>query len=245
MLHADEHTGFFFYLIMKYKNLFFDLDDTLWAFSLNARNTFEEIYHKYQFNRYFDSFHHFYSIYQDINVKLWAEYGDGKITKQQLNNERFYYPLKSVGVFDETLAQTYSANFFELIPTKSELMPHAKEVLEYLAPHYNLYILSNGFRELQFRKMHSAGIDGYFKKVILSEDIGVMKPWPEIFHFALSATQSDLNESLMIGDSWEADITGAHGIGMHQLYYNVKGTAGAPFQSTYEVSSLKEVMEIL
>ena len=95
MLHADEHTGFFFYLIMKYKNLFFDLDDTLWAFSLNARNTFEEIYHKYQFNRYFDSFHHFYSIYQDINVKLWAEYGDGKITKQQLNNERFYYPLKS------------------------------------------------------------------------------------------------------------------------------------------------------
>jgi putative hydrolase of the HAD superfamily len=93
--------------------------------------------------------------------------------------------------------------------------------------------------------MHSAGIDGYFKKVILSEDIGVMKPWPEIFHFALSATQSDLNESLMIGDSWEADITGAHGIGMHQLYYNVKGTADAPFQSTYEVSNLKEVMGIL
>lgn len=89
-------------------------------------------------------------------------------------------------------------------------MPHAKEVLEYLAPKYNLYILSNGFRELQSCKMRSAGVDTYFKKVILSEDIGVLKPRPEIFHFALSATQSELRESLMIGDSWEADIAGAH-----------------------------------
>ena len=32
---------------MKYKNLFFDLDDTIWAFSQNARNTFEEVYQKY------------------------------------------------------------------------------------------------------------------------------------------------------------------------------------------------------
>lgn len=100
-------------------------------------------------------------------------------------------------------------------------MPYAKEVLEYLFPHYNMYILSNGFRELQLHKMRSAGVDHYFRKVILSEDIGVLKPWPEIFNFALSATQSDLCNSLMIGDSWEADITGAYGVGMSQVYYNV------------------------
>ncbi len=72
-------------------------------------------------------------------------------------------------------------------------MPHAYEVLEYLAGKYNLYILSNGFQELQCHKMRSAGVDGYFKKVILfSEDLGVLKPYPEIFNFALSATQSEL-----------------------------------------------------
>ena len=49
-------------------------------------------------------------------------------------------------------------------------MPHAQEVLEYLAPKYNLYILSNGFQELQCHKMRSAGIDHYFKKVVLSDD---------------------------------------------------------------------------
>ena len=36
----------------QYKNLFFDLDDTLWAFSLNARDTFEEMYHKYDYGRF-------------------------------------------------------------------------------------------------------------------------------------------------------------------------------------------------
>ena len=230
---------------MKYRNLFFDLDDTIWAFSRNAHDTFEEVYCKHMFDRYFDSFEHYYTLYKTRNAELWLEYGEGKITKEELNRQRFFYPLQSVGVNDEDLAERYSKDFFDIIPTKSGLMPHAKEVLEYLAPKYNLYILSNGFRELQSRKMRSAGVGTYFKKVILSEDLGVMKPWPEIFNFALSATQSELRDSLMIGDSWEADITGAHGIGMHQAFYNVTDRTSFPFQPTYHIHSLKELVDLL
>ena len=138
---------------MKYKNLFFDLDDTIWAFSQNARDTFEEVYDKYEFSRYFDSFDHYYSIYQKRNAELWVDYGEGKITKEELNRQRFLFPLQSVGQDDEVLAERYSKDFFAIIPTKSGLMPYAKETLEYLAPNYNLYILSNGFRELQSFKM--------------------------------------------------------------------------------------------
>ena len=227
---------------MKYKNLFFDLDDTIWAFSRNARDTFEEVYQKYAFDRYFDSFDHYYTLYQKRNTELWIEYGEGKVTKDELNRQRFFYPLQAVGVEDEVLADRFSKDFFAIIPTKSGLMPHAKEVLEYLVPKYNLYILSNGFRELQSHKMRSAGVDGYFKKVILSEDLGVLKPRPEIFNFALSA---EMRESLMIGDSWEADITGAHGIGMHQAFYNVTERAAFPFLPTYHIHSLKELMNLL
>lgn len=230
---------------MKYRNLFFDLDDTVWAFSRNARDTFEEVYQKYAFYRYFDSFDHYYNLYQQRNTELWIEYGEGKITKDELNDQRFFYPLHAVGVEDKALAKQFSEDFFAIIPTKSGLMPYAKDILEYLAPKYNLYILSNGFRELQSRKMRSAGVDGYFKKIILSEDLGVMKPRPEIFHFALSATQSELRESLMIGDSWEADITGAHGVGMHQAFYNVTGRTAFPFSPTYHIFSLKELMNLL
>lgn len=231
---------------MKYRNLFFDLDDTLWAFSANARETFREVYLKYEFQRYFDSFEHYYSLYQKRNTELWIEYGVGKITKDELNRQRFFFPLQSVGITDEALARQFAEDFFAIIPTKQGLMSHAKEVLEYLSPRYNLYILSNGFRELQYRKMCAAGIERYFKKIILSEDLGVMKPWPGIFNFALSATQSELHESLMIGDSWEADITGAQGIGMHQVFYNTKGGDNElPFRPTYQIKDLKELMEIL
>lgn len=230
---------------MKYKNLFFDLDDTIWAFSQNARDTFEEVYHTYEFERFFDSFDHYYTLYQRRNAELWLEYGEGKVTKDELNRQRFFFPLQAVGVNDEALSKRYSEDFFAIIPTKSGLMPHAKEVLEYLKPKYNLYVLSNGFRELQSHKMRSAGVDLYFQKIILSEDLGVLKPWPEIFNFALSATQSQLRESLMIGDSWEADITGAHGIGMHQAFYNVTGRTALSFRPTYHIHSLKDLIDLL
>ena len=230
---------------MQYKNLFFDLDDTLWAFSYNARDTFEEMYRKYEYDRYFRSFQHFYELYERRNVELWAEYADGKVTKDELNRQRFLYPLEAVGEGDAALAKAFSEDFFAVIPTKSRLMPHAREVLEYLAPKYNLSILSNGFQELQCHKMRSAGIDRYFKKVVLSDDIGVLKPWPEIFHFAMSATQSELRDSLMIGDSWDNDITGARGVGMHQVYYNVTGRSEFPFKPTYQITDLKELLQLL
>lgn len=232
-------------MALQYKNLFFDLDDTLWAFSLNARDTFEEMYLKYRYGRFFDSFQHFYALYQRRNVELWEEYGNGQVTKEELNRQRFLYPLQVVGADDAALAKSFSDDFFAVIPTKSRLMPHAREVLEYLSPKYNLYILSNGFQELQCHKMRSSGIDGFFKKVVLSDDIGVLKPWPEIFHFALSATQSELRDSLMIGDSWENDITGAKRVGMHQAFYNAAGKMDLPFEPTYQLSDLKELMQIL
>lgn len=232
-------------MALQYKNLFFDLDDTLWAFSLNARDTFEEMYLKYRYGRFFDSFQHFYALYQRRNVELWEEYGNGQVTKEELNRQRFLYPLQVVGAEDAALAKSFSDDFFAVIPTKSRLMPHAREVLEYLSPKYNLYILSNGFQELQCHKMRSSGIDGFFRKVVLSDDIGVLKPWPEIFHFALSATQSELRDSLMIGDSWENDINGAKRVGMHQAFYNAAGKTELPFQPTYQLSDLKELMQIL
>lgn len=63
---------------MKYKNLFFDLDDTVWAFSRNARETFEEVYGKLGFERYFDSFEHYYGLYQRRNTELGLSTAKGR-----------------------------------------------------------------------------------------------------------------------------------------------------------------------
>ncbi|MDR0962698.1 MAG: YjjG family noncanonical pyrimidine nucleotidase [Mediterranea sp.] len=229
-----------------YKNLFFDLDDTLWAFSANSRATFEAMYHRFHYERFFRSFAHFYELYEYRNVQLWEAYGAGDITKEELNRQRFLYPLQAVGAEDTALAETFAEHFFAEVPMQSGLMPHAREVLEYLAPRYNLYILSNGFQELQRRKMESADIYRYFKKMVLSDDIGVLKPRPEIFHFALSATQSQLKDSLMIGDNWVNDVEGAHGVGMHQAFYAPEGVSEPlPFAPTYLITDLRELTKLL
>ena len=146
-----------------YRSIFIDLDDTVWAFTENARDTFQDMYDKYHFDRYFRSFSHFYTLYSGKNEELWNEYGAGRITKDELNEQRFAYPLLQVGVADKALVKAYSDNFFDDIVYKKKLMPHAREALEYLASAYNLYILSNGFRELQEQKMRSAGVEGYFR----------------------------------------------------------------------------------
>lgn len=229
----------------RYRNLFFDLDDTLWAFSQNACETLGELYVRLDYARFFSSFEQFYRLYRKRNEELWGDYSSGRITKNELNRQRFNYPLQAVGAPDPELARRFCEGFYELIPTKRRLMPHAREVLEALAVRYNLYILSNGFKELQCHKMRSADIDRYFRKVVLSDDLGVLKPSPQIFHFALSATQSQLKESLMIGDSWDNDIVGACGVGMDQVFYNLTGRTDLPFHPTYEIKDLKELLSLL
>ena len=231
--------------MQHYKNLFIDLDDTIYDFSGASRESFRETYDLLHYERYFDSFEHYLSLYEPYNLDLWRIYGEGKITKEELNRRRYSHPLECVGVNDQQLADTFCREALGRIPTKGPLMPGAMEILEYLRPKYNMYILSNGFKELQSRKMRTAGIDGYFDALILSEDIGVNKPNRELYEYALAKTGSKLSESLMIGDMFDTDIVGAANIGMEQMYYNPKEKKGHAFTPTYEVTHLLQIKEIL
>ena len=229
----------------KYCNLFIDLDDTVYDFSAASRESFLETYEQLHYERFFDSFEHYMSIYEPYNLELWRIYGEGKITKEELNRRRYSYPLEVVGVHDQQLADTFCREALGRIPTKGNLVPGAIELLEYLRPKYRMYILSNGFKELQSRKMQTAGIDKYFDAVILSEDIGVNKPDRRLYEHALSTTSSKPGESLMIGDMFDTDIAGAAGVGMEQIFFNRKGIDTLPFQPTYTVNTLLEIKNIL
>ena len=229
----------------RYRNLFIDLDDTVYDFSAASRESFNETYDMLHYERYFDSFEQYMSIYTPYNLELWRIYGEGKITKEELNRRRYSHPLEVVGVYDQQLADTFCREALGRIPTKGHLVPGAIELLEYLRPKYNMYILSNGFKELQSRKMHTAGIERYFDALILSEDIGVNKPDRRLYEHALNHTSSALEESIMIGDMFDTDIVGAANIGMDSIYYNPCGKSGHAFKPTHEVRHLLEIKEIL
>ena len=72
-----------------------------------------------------------------------------------------------------------------------------------------MHIITNGFNEVQSKKLKNSGLNQYFNQIITSEDAGVKKPNPYIFNYALNKANALSGESIMIGDNWEADIMGA------------------------------------
>ena len=229
----------------KYSTLFIDLDDTLFDFAAASREAFRETYEQLGYSRFFDSFDQWLGIYEPCNKKLWQEYNAGKINKAQLNKIRYNYPLEVVGCPDEELGTRFGVEALSRIPHKNMLLPGAIELLEYLSPKYEMFILSNGFMELQSQKMATTGLTKYFKRVILSEEIGVNKPHPELFEYALEVSGAQKNSTLMIGDAFESDIIGAANSGLDQMFLNRVGEKELSFRPTFEVSELCEIQKYL
>ena len=230
---------------MAYKNLFIDLDDTLWDTYHNNKECLEEIYTDYRLGRYYASFEAFYTYYMPYNLSLWAKYRAGEIDRQFLIVERFLHILRPMGIEDKKQALAMNHDFLMRTTTKSRIIPGAKELLEYLHPHYRLFILSNGFREVQYKKLCSAGLERYFERLILSEDAQIQKPHKGIFDFALQQTHCLRTEGLMVGDCWEADIVGAYQSGIDQIWLNPKDLPAEGFTPTYTVKSLAEIQQLL
>ena len=108
-----------------------------------------------------------------------------------------------------------------------------------------MHILSNGFREVQYKKIENSGLKPYFDKIILSDEIGVNKPHADFFMHALKKTNANRSHTLMIGDSWDADIVGAYNSNIDQLWFNPEEHHPNAFTPTYCVKTLSEIKAIL
>ena len=228
-----------------YKHIFFDLDHTLWDFERNAEETKRDMFETLKLQeRGVASYEAFREKYVNINQALWALYREDKIEKDDLNFRRFYDTLCLLGINDRPLGQAMADGFIEGISSKTYLFPFAKEILEYLHSRYPLYIITNGFEEVQFSKLKNSGMDKYFTSVITSEEAGSKKPDPEIFHYALRKTGALAKDSIMIGDDLEVDIAGARSLGIDQIYVN-HDMKKHNDMVTMEVFSLDKIMELL
>lgn len=229
----------------RYKSLFIDLDDTLWDTYHNNKECLKEVYTAHNFGRYYASFEAFFDIYWPHNMLLWEQYRNREIDKQFLIVDRFRYVLRPLGIEDDKTSLAINNEFLQRTTTKTRLVPGAIELLEYLHPSYRLFILSNGFREVQSKKLINSGLAPYIERMVLSEDACIQKPHKEIFDYALRNTNSRRSESLMIGDCWEADIVGAHNSRIDQIWLNPDKLPAKGFEPTYTVTSLQEIKEIL
>ncbi len=225
---------------MTDKHLFFDLDRTLWDFDTNSKETLQELFLELKINEHIDHFDRFYHQYVETNASLWKLYGSGKMTKDMLRDERFRSTLKIFQLTDEDLVKQLSDAYVERSPKKTALFPFAQDTLDQLQKDgYHMHIITNGFQEVQFTKLENCGLIHFFKEIVCSEEIGINKPNPEIFHHCMKKAGVTAKNSVMIGDDLQVDIMGAHNAGMHAVHFDP--SSNKPATDVHQISCLSEL----
>lgn len=232
----------------QYPDLFIDFDDTLYDTHGNAVLALHELFDAMQLERWFPDPQVFYDRYWEANIDLWTSYSRGEITRDYLIVERFRRPLSYGRGLQPTeqLCLEASDRFLDFCSTKPGLVEGARTLVDYLLRQgYRLHLCSNGFHEVQYKKLRACGLDGCFDHVILSEDAGHNKPAPEFFDYALRQSGAVRERTLMIGDNFQTDILGAKRAGLATAYYNRYPEFPAPEPVDYEVTKLTQLMRIL
>lgn len=233
--------------MMPVRDLFIDFDDTLYDTYGNAVIALRETFEAFHLDRYFDDPQQFYDAYWAANIDLWSQYSRGEITRPYLIVERFRRPLSTGRGIDvtEQLCLDISDRFLDYCASKPGVVDGAHELMDYLrAKGYRMHMCSNGFHEVQYRKLEACGLKDYFDTIILSEDAGANKPSAQFFDYALQQGGAQRETTMMIGDNMQTDIIGAHDAGFRTILFN-RWQVEPSAIPTYTVDTLRQIMDIL
>lgn len=227
------------------KHLFFDLDRTLWDFERNSEIALEMLYDQFDLHNHLRSFRSFHTKYKKVNADLWYQYSKGKITKSVLRTKRFKDTFAHFEVKSEELTLKMADGYVNLSPYQTQLFPHTIETLKNLKESgFELHIITNGFKEVQFIKLEKSGLLPYFDVILCSEEVGHSKPARIVFDTALDMAKAKIPESVMIGDSYEADIKGAENAGMRAILFD-PGRSHREGAHKWHIHSLNQIPETL
>ncbi len=219
------------------KHIFFDLDHTLWDFDKNSALTFEKIF---KMNNVQIDIRQFLNVYEPVNLKYWKLYRDSEIDQTELRFGRLNETFGTLNYnIDEKLIPVLSEDYITHLTTFDHLFEDTIDVLNYLQSKYHLHIITNGFGDAQQKKMDVSKITHYFKTVTNADVAGVKKPNPIIFEYALNLAKAQKNESIMIGDSYEADVLGAMDVGLDAIFFNIRQMECEP-----HIKQIKQLKEL-
>ncbi|EKT4547056.1 YjjG family noncanonical pyrimidine nucleotidase [Flavobacterium psychrophilum] len=222
------------------KHIFFDLDHTLWDFDKNSELAFGLI-----LSNYFPDIkiEDFVAIYAPINQTCWKLYQKDKITHQELRYKRLKdtFDILNQKISDKQI-DLISDEYIEFLPDFNHLFDNAIEVLNFLSENYQLHIITNGFAQVQDKKLNNSNISHYFQTITNSELAGAKKPNPIIFEHALKVANAQKHESIMIGDCLDADVKGALDFGIEAIFFN-PNKIQVP-QSINQIANLAELIKL-
>lgn len=196
--------------------MWFDLDDTLWDMTGNSDIALRILYERDAAVR--RAYGHrgmqaWSDCYHEVNARLWRQYDSGDISRDTLRLERFALPLQAGGLSRaeaEEASRRLDGDYLLHLGNCEATIDGAREAVAALRDAgVPMGIVSNGFREVQYRKLRSAGLDGIFNPIVLSDDVGINKPDPQFFHNACRIAGVTPARCVIIGDNARTDIAGA------------------------------------
>ncbi len=225
---------------MKYKVLFFDLDNTLLDFYKSEKYAVRLVLKQFSLPHDDTAV----ATYSAINRSYWERFEKGEIKKEEIFESRFYTFLDHYGLTADVpaIAKQYFKNLAEGYHTVSG----ATQILTYLKNKgYLIYATTNGVAFTQFNRIEHSGLKPYFDAVFVSEEVGHQKPKREYFEYVI-ANISPVNrcEILVIGDSQSSDILGGINAGLDTCWFNAENSKPL-YNATYEIKKLSDLKNIL
>ncbi len=226
---------------MTYKKLLLDVDGTLLDFDASAERSIEKLFGQrgYPFDE------NVFPLYTEINNGLWEQYERGELSRDRVLVDRFTIMFGRLGI-DEA-GSTFEHDFREQLENNPVWVEGAEDLLAYLQPKYDMFIVTNGVAATQRKRLGITGLDRYVDDVFISELVGAQKPQKAFFDYCLAHIgPCELSEILLVGDSLSADILGANRAGIPSCWYNPKGKPlSGPARPDMEIRSLDELRRIL
>ena len=235
---------------MAFKWIFFDLDDTLFDFTKASLISLCRLWDESsEIRSRFESPEEFITEYHIHNKRMWELHESGMITADFLKPERFRLTVAPESDDETTLKAMRHLNdrYLWMLGECDAPVEGALELLAALSGKYLIGVLTNGFTEVQYRKLRSTGLDRFIQRMVISDEIGIQKPDIRIFRYAEQATGASPDSSLMIGDNPANDIRGAIDAGWNAIYLDCKSK---PYESTSplylgHIHKLSEITDFL
>ncbi|MEY8350954.1 YjjG family noncanonical pyrimidine nucleotidase [Bacillus cereus] len=226
---------------MKYNVIFFDVDDTLFDFSMSEKNALHKVFEDFGLPTgevdYKNS-------YKEISKVLWRELEQGTTTLSELGVERFRRLFLEHNL--EIDAATFNSVYLTYLGKEVHLVPGAVDLCNSLTG-CRLAIITNGFANVQKSRIEGSPLSNTFEHLIISEEAGFQKPDQGVFEYAFSKLKiTDKTKVLIVGDSLTSDIQGGINYGIDTCWFNPNGKENhIGIQPTYEIRELTEIIEIV
>lgn len=225
---------------MRYATLLFDLDHTLIDSDASEVAAYAHTMHTIGVD---DPDLHF-DRYVSINRRMWQAVEAGTMRPDDVRFRRFEEFVAEIGVDADPVAMAEA--FVWGLGHHGELYDGARAVLDALAGDVRLALVTNGLSEVQRTRLERLDLLRYFDAVVISSEVGVTKPRPEIFDLVFEQLGAPSpSTAVMIGDSLSSDVRGGREYGIATCWFNRHGVPAGPDDTcTHEIRDLAEILTL-